>query len=360
MKFKWATLGEHAVLVLVLLGSGNSDTSPSECTGDEAHDDMQSLLQLVPTGTGAPKPKQRQSSAQAGQQDLAFMHVPYNFGHTVELVSSCPPTFVNRLNHSEGGNGGGTEKSEDFRMPGGKSSSTNASSSNNADSCADWADGVRWGKINPDLDFINNLTGCQTYFTPAKYWPEELAAKYFGENRRFGILRDPYERLVAFFRGNYNGYGGGPYPKDLVETCDVNQAVKQTLQDYIKGGDPFAGGCSLLPQAEYFDGKYGIDLPVDNRHFPSAVNKLFEDHGYEYLIPTEAVMHVRGCDNSWMADFDNETRQLIKQVYARDLDLLCQHFGYCKDENVCLQEVPHMCPETEFTWNAQTKHYEPK
>ena len=47
----------------------------------------------------------------------------------------------------------------------------------------------------------------------------------------------------------------------------------------------------------------------------------------------------------WPGDLSCDTKKLIREVYARDFDLLCKHFGYCDaGENVCLTEVPEMCP----------------
>ena len=110
-----------------------------------------------------------------------------------------------------------------------------------------------------------------------KHWPEEIAKWYFAEKKIFGMLRDPYERLVAFFRGNYPGYGGN-YPEEQ-RTCDVDAAVRKMMLRYM-AGDIYAEGCTFLPQAEYFDAPFGITLAVDNRWFPDSANDLLAEHGY--------------------------------------------------------------------------------
>lgn len=54
---------------------------------------------------------------------------------------------------------------------------------------------------------------------------------------------------------------------------------------------------------------------------------------------------MEGCNHVWAGDLSCETKALVRQVYARDFELLCSHFGHCDvHENVCLELVPDMCP----------------
>lgn len=46
-------------------------------------------------------------------------------------------------------------------------------------------------------------------------------------------LRDPYERLVAMFRGDYNGYGG--FSGWQRTFCDVDGAIKQKMEGILSG-----------------------------------------------------------------------------------------------------------------------------
>jgi len=317
------------------------------CRHAEMHEEA-SLLQVDTTVSR--EARSRLSTPTA--RDLVFMHVPYNFGHTVEMVALMIPSMIPDI----------TDGTVGAELPGGKMPDINMT----------WEllekakpfqrpDREIWGHLNPDLLVTSNVTGCGMYFTPQKYWPDELAQKYFGNKKVFGVLRDPYERLVALFRGDIDGYGGS-YP-EFKKTCDVNGAVKSMLLNFLNGTDPFAQGCTFIPQAEYFDsGKYSIVVPVDNRRFPESMNERFKEHGYEDMhIETSQVVHVRGCDNVWAADLDSETKTLVRKVYAKDFALLCKHFNYCDDtENVCLTKVPHMCPEKAFKWNDDSKEFTPK
>merc|ERR1712137_798846 len=97
----------------------------------------------------------------------------------------------------------------------------------------------------------------------------------------------------------------------------------------------------------FFDAPFGIDIAVDNRRFPESSNELFQEHGYPWHIGAQDCLHVSGCDQIWAADLDCEAKALVKKVYARDFELLCEKFGYCNDdESVCITGVPQMCPDS--------------
>lgn len=260
-----------------------------------------------------------------GRGAFVFMHVPHTFGHTIEKVAFAGTnnnaTYQLGSAIAELGKTGSSSMLETLRAPGGQ----------------------LWGRMVPELHQISEVTGCPLYFTPAKHWPKDIARTYFRNRTIFGVLRDPYERLVAHFRGRTNAYGAS-YP-EFYKTCDVNGAVKKMLATYLSGNF-YAEGCAFLPQAEFFDPPYGIALPVDNRLFPDSANQVMAKHGQPFHISTSDVIHEQGCNEIWAGDLDCETKFLIKQVYRRDFDLLCKHFGYCNhDVNTCVNSVPNMCPD---------------
>eukprot|EP00747_Dinoflagellata_sp_TGD_P061198 gnl/TRDRNA2_/TRDRNA2_152401_c1_seq1.p1 gnl/TRDRNA2_/TRDRNA2_152401_c1~~gnl/TRDRNA2_/TRDRNA2_152401_c1_seq1.p1 ORF type:complete len:138 (-),score=26.79 gnl/TRDRNA2_/TRDRNA2_152401_c1_seq1:28-441(-) len=112
----------------------------------------------------------------------------------------------------------------------------------------------------------------------------------------------------------------------------------------------------MWPYAEFFEGRFGITDPIDMRKFPSSVNKVFADHNYRHNnVRLVDIGHIQGCDSVWVGDLDNHTKKLIKLTYKKDFQLLCKHFGYCdNDEHVCIQQVPHMCPEKLFQWTCRS------
>lgn len=282
-------------------------------------------------------------------QDLVLMHIPYNFGHTVESVALLPTFMRDQIAMTKKM----FVKASQSAGVGGDSSSVGALNLMKKPS------GVAWGHFNMDLQGKNEKTGCDTYFTPPKYWPEEQAKKYFGNKTVFGMLRDPYERIVAMFRGNIKGYGD--VDDELHDSCDVNAGVKTILKRYLSGEDRFAAECTFLPQAEYFEGKYGITLPIDNRKFPQSMNAVLKAHHYPWDIRQADVFHVSDCVDTWAGDLDEEARALVRKVYAKDFELLCKHFGYCdQEENCCIQGVHEMCPPKLFDWNENANYYVPK
>merc|ERR1711879_625027 len=126
------------------------------------------------------------------------------------------------------------------------------------------------------------------------------------------------------------------------ETCDVNAYLKEELAKY-KAGDRFRGNCALLPQADYFDPPFGIALPVDNRKFPDSFNEIMVEHDYPTMNLTSTI-HNWACSNVSAYSLDTEVKQLIKEVYVRDFELLCSYFGYCdRDEMTCMEQIPSMC-----------------
>jgi len=280
--------------------------------------------------------------------NLAFMHVPYNFGHTVELTKLLPGVTLDVMfSNKDGVHGAQAELGLMDKL-----------ANNNTLTAARKVkpDAELWGRLDPDLQPISDVTGCALYFTPQKYWPEDLAKKKFEKKTVFGLLRDPYERLIAMFRGGITGYGAAN-PK-FFETCDVNGALQEMMNSAIKSKNPFGSSCTFLPQAEYFDGPYGITLPVDNRLFPQSMNEVFEEHDYSERIRGQNIGHVNGCNDVWAGNLTAETRQMVKKVYARDFELLCKHFGYCDDEeNDCITGVYHMCPERLFSWDSEQMQY---
>jgi len=276
------------------------------------------LLALAAGGAAA----LRTRNTTAGYRDLALADVPFNFGITVSKVAGL------------GSGQDWAQQTEAYfklvhmaiRPREAAWEAVRSKVPSNA---------TIWGGLNPDLRAKSAVTGCPLHNTPQKWWPRALADKHFGNKTVFGILRDPYERLVAFHRD-----------PEFFGSCDVNKAVKNTLK-LIVAGQYFTQGCRFLPQAEFFDGPHGITAPIDIRHFPESANELLQQHGYnEVHIAMSDVLRTGGCPDVWAGDLDAEARALTRLVYKRDFELLCKHFGYCNQEEMtCLSHIPGMCPD---------------
>lgn len=101
-------------------------------------------------------------------------------------------------------------------------------------------------------------------------------------------------------------------------------------------------------------------MPIDLRGFPANANALLAKHGYDNVhMDHYDMMHVTACDNTWTGDIDEEARQLIRERWPRDFELICSTFDYgCdRNESVCTYGVPGMCPEKLFFWDAESNQY---
>jgi len=333
-----------ATTTCVSSAADNCSAHSNDGTAPDASDVL-GLLQVRSVVTTRKAPAE-------GFRDLVFMHLPFNFGNTIEKMAMFPPS---------------TGRLDDDKyiesMSGGKS----FADSDVAD-VPSWptvlsitkAGGEVWGHLNPDLQVTSNITKCPLYLTPPKYWPEDLLKKYIGKKHIFGILRDPYEKLVAQFRGAMPDYGGSMSSATLI-ACDVNTAVKNTLKKIVATGNTFIGGCANIPQSEFFDGPHGITIPVDNWRFPQSANEILQEHGYPWRIRKKDILHVGMCEDHWSADLDSETREMVRTVYAKDFELICRSFGHCDfSQDTCLQGVHHMCPYSNFSWDSEKEFYCPR
>lgn len=275
-------------------------------------------------------------SLDQGFRDLVFIHVPFNFGHTVEYMAlfGAGPTslikFASVLIENTGSHSLAMKWNNVYRQLGNDRKNIEI-----------------WGAMNPVL-LMESSIGCPLYLTPPKFWPKNIAQAYFGQKRRFGLLRDPYERLVAMFRGDAGGETGAGYGGDFdeyVPNCDVDGAIKAMMQGALYQ-NKYAHGCTFVPQYEYFEGDYGAEIAVDNRDFPFSLNRLFREHNYHNtMIEPHDCIHVSGCTETWTTALSDETKALVRQHYAKDFELICKVFGYCEEnENTCLKYVPLMCP----------------
>merc|ERR550539_95950 len=215
-----------------------------------------------------------------------------------------------------------------------------------------------WGPLNPDLQQASEL-GYPMYYTPAKYWPKALAEQYFGNKTVFGILRDPYERVLAMFRAT-GGVARGWQYEDDGRNCAarLNAFVKDSLSPLVFAQMPHPPSPNLHVQADYFEGPYAIQEVLDLDTFPQSANALLQQHGYNVNIQENDMMHVIGCDSTFTDDLDDEARTLIERYYARDFKLRCERLGHCdKKAYHCALGSPGMCPQRLYTWEASTKMY---
>lgn len=338
-------MARRAVTLYLLVAIAALAGAEDWAATDTAAQRKQPLLSRARRSQEVPTPPVERSeealNATGRAKDLVFAHVPCNFGHTVVGLAM-------------GSGANWTLVKESFQVQ----AETQA-----------WAlmqealgvDGVMWGQMNPGIRRVDPSTLCNQYYVPGKLWPANVAESYFGNKTIFGVLRDPYDRAVNDFRQTVFGLESifadiwrwnvsalqhtpereGPEYQRWYKTCDVNAYLKSELGKYL-AGDRYRVGCHLLPQAEFYEGRYGIALPIDNRKIPDSFNEVMQEHGYPYRMGE--TFHNSVCNDVSAYSLDAEAKALIRQVYARDFDLLCERFGYCDpDEMTCLEQIPDMC-----------------
>lgn len=279
-------------------------------------------------------------------QDLVFVHVPCTFGHTVIK------TAIGGLNQSDElllarsyqeQTDDAVVTMESVKKPG----------------------GVLWGEMSPYTRGVNDITGCDHHYSPAKYWPDTLAKAYFQDKKGFAVLRDPYDKLVNDFRMVVQGYssvfegiylgirrwnvsareGNPEFETEYLQyynDCDVNSYLRAELPK-VKSGDRFRANCHFLPQADFYEDPHGVKFMVDNRNLRQSFNALMEDHGYGFRMGEETI-HNKICVNLSAYSLQKDVKEMIKDIYSRDFDMICDQFGYCdRDELTCLEDIPDMC-----------------
>jgi len=259
---------------------------------------------------------------------LQFIHIPCTFGHTVE---------------ESGMLGAGEDPAKDMH---------------HLDSQAGQ---MAWGEMITDLSQISDITGCNLFYTPPKYWPSHLQQSLLQHRSLFTMLRDPYDRLANEFRMQVGGIDsvftltfrktvsqreghmereGAEYQR-FYQECDVNGYLQAELKKYL-AGDRFRTNCHLLPSAEFFDTLEGIQ-PIDERKIPESFNAFMEEHGAAPRMSSHA-LHNIWCDDVSAYSLNEETKKLIRKVYAEDFRLTCKYFNYCDDhEMFCHENIPSMC-----------------
>lgn len=297
-------------------------------------------------------------------EELLFLHIPYNFGYTVGLAALYGHSVTSAWSVAEAwdhsrklfGDKGAQEEKDGAVWFHNHPSATAVKAAMEAN-----PETKLWGGVAPELQELSDVTGCPLYFTPPKYWPKDLAQSYLSGKKVFGILRNPLERLVAMFRGGYSEYGS--FPPHFRESCDVNGAIKWLMQSLMNGTvSKYASQCTFIPQVEFFEGPFGVQIAVDNLHFPESLNRMlvYNDLG-QAVVEQNVILQIAGCDNIWAGDIDEETKSLVYEYFQADFDLLCQRFGYCDKGTraTCLVQVPGMCPPKNFTWHQTLKRYVP-
>jgi hypothetical protein len=274
----------------------------------------------------------------ANHKDLVFVHVPMNFGTAIALSAAV---------------GSGSNLYDQMTMA--------AESGWSKVSKMVDTDNPVWGRFNPDLQGKSTF-GYPMYYTPSKYWPVDKKYPYFGNKRTFGILRDPYERILALFRTSisiYDASRGWDFRDDRRNCAEeLNEWVKSNLKPLVLHSTEHPQNVDLHVQAGYFEGDNPIEEVLDMDSFPQSANELLQKHGYNVSIGVDDMFHYHGCDDTFVDDLNAESKNLIEFYYARDFKLRCDKLGHCdKTKHHCVVQAPGMCPKRLYNWDDATHRY---
>jgi hypothetical protein len=273
----------------------------------------------------------------ANHKDLVFVHVPMNFGSAIALSAAVGSgsNLYDQLTTAAESGWPKVSKMVDPEYP-------------------------VWGRFNPDLQGNSHL-GYPMYYTPSKYWPDDLWTTYFVNKKPFGILRDPYERILALFRtstSQVDASRGWDFRDDRRNCAEeLNEFVKINLNPLVMHNTQHPKNVDFHVQADYFEGDIPIQV-LDMDSFPQSANELLQKHGYNVSMGVGDMFHYHGCDDAFVDDLNAESKNLIEVYYARDFKLRCDKLGHCdKTQHHCVVQSPGMCPKRLYNWDDATHRY---
>ena len=163
----------------------------------------------------------------------------------------------------------------------------------------------------------------------------------------FGVIRDPYERMVSefYYICTLKVFDWRPNQCDRTKLSDaayMNEWLQRKLRDYRGRGERSKNGTDYLrdnghftPQSEFVYGPHDVRvldhvLRMDDEAFADDFHRLASSFGLERveLKKMNAIgAQERGGSsgntqhNLGVDDLDSETVELINEVYARDFDV---------------------------------------
>lgn len=328
-------------VILLAVGAKGTSCSLANAIQEDGDQEGQQMLQMQSKELHGSSGTVRQHEA-----ELQFIHIPCTFGHTVEnaglSATDSNKTLMLKASISASERGDIEEANELMQSIKGQG-------------------GVLWGMMLPELRSRSNVTNCELYYTPPKYWPDDVSVQLLKGKKPFAMLRDPYDRLANEFRMQVLGWDSvfngltreavaeregnleresDVYKKFYAE-CDVNGYLQAELRKY-QDGDRYRSNCHLLPSAEYFEEVFVSVEPIDERGIPASFNDFMQENGYE--VRFDNTMHNVMCNDVSAYSLSTETKNLIKEVYAADFDLICSKLGYCdREEMTCHENIDSMC-----------------
>lgn len=132
---------------------------------------------------------------------------------------------------------------------------------------------------------------------------------------KFTVVRNPYARVVSF----YVGKGGGPISKEIYNYVDgdtFGDFVRKIYDLGMRNFDPH-----LVEQYKGFRIEY-MDTTVHLENYAEEIKQLTGIFDRDVDIPWK---NQSGKEN-YIEYYDNETRQMVGELYSTDLERLGYEF----------------------------------
>ena len=144
---------------------------------------------------------------------------------------------------------------------------------------------------------------------------EEKYEQYF----KFAFVRNPWDRIVSCWKNKSNPVHSQEYP----HSCFV-EATNKTFNEFIDllQGDAFGEDRHISPQVFFF--------PPD-LDFIGKFENLQEDFNIvcgKIGIPRHQLPHINKTEHKHYTEYyDDETRQIVAEKYAKDIEYFGYEFG---------------------------------
>jgi len=220
--------------------------------------------------------------------DLKFVHIPKNAGTSIENIAL--------KNNIKWGFRDWTKKDKDNKLI--KSSG---------------------GCFKKPGNWINRSTNNNVKYNSCYPWhmtPDELGRNIYNEDDElFGIVRNPYDKIVSAFKYRY---GKNATKKEL------NKFIKDKLTNFEK--NERWNGCHILPQHKYTHGNIKSDYILKFENLDNDFKNLIKNNENKNIKTINLQKNNKSGSKLNMNDLTQKSKDLIYKAYKKDFEL----FGYNK------------------------------
>ncbi len=160
---------------------------------------------------------------------------------------------------------------------------------------------------------------------PISFYENYLSKEQLDECFIFSFVRNPFDRLVSTYHYLTNGSGSNEFDREIGEKLskDFKTFVKKDLAFYLPGGGYSPDGQThLTPMTWYIDGNYDFIGKMENinEDFWRVCDKCCRER---ITLPVKN----KSNHKHYTEYYDEETKEIVEQLYAKDLETFGYEFG---------------------------------